>query len=76
MLVLIVAEAIAAMYVCYAMSRIAAADNRSPLAWGAITAALCLASVAVPVPFIRQVFAGYAAFGALFIRNLISLPPL
>jgi hypothetical protein len=75
-LALVLTEIAVGVVVCAVMSRIAGADNRSPIVWSIITVAFCIGSVAIPVPFVRLVVAGDAVFAAMFFANLIRLPSL
>jgi hypothetical protein len=58
------------------MWRVADADNRSPILWSVITALLCIAGVAVPFPLVGFIVAGGVVLSAMFVTNLIRLPPL
>jgi hypothetical protein len=60
-------EIILAIAACGAMAKIAAADGRSPIAWGTITLAVCAASLAVDMPFLRVLLAFLVAFVALMV---------
>jgi len=57
---------------CVFMARIADAENRSKLLWGFITFVLCLASVALPLPFLRVIIAGAVSFGIMFALKLVT----
>ena len=72
----ILLEVLVAVVVCGVIWRVADADNRSPILWSIITAALCIASIAVPFPLVRLVFAGGVTLCAMFVTNLVRLPPL
>jgi hypothetical protein len=48
---------------CVGMGKIADAEGRSSLMWGILTLGLCLAaSVVIPLPLLRILIAGVAAF--------------
>jgi hypothetical protein len=72
----VVVEVVVGLVVCGFTSRVADADNRSPLVWGALTAVLCLASLTIPVPIFRLVLAGAVVFVTMYVINLIRLPPI
>lgn len=50
---------------CVAMARIASADDQSVGLWVGVTIALCLASLMIPLPFVRVLLAAVAAFVAM-----------
>jgi hypothetical protein len=75
MLAGVILEAACAAIICGALGRIADADGHSPLAWAGLTLVLCLASLMLPVPVLRLVLAGYAAFAAMFVYNLLRPLP-
>jgi hypothetical protein len=76
MLATIVAEMTVGLLVSAAAAWAASTDNRSPLVWAVITVVLCVGSSVIPLPVVRVILAGYAAFLAMFVRNLIRLPPI
>ena len=57
---------------CAAMGKIADADGRSSIIWGTITLGLCLASLAIPLPFLRVLLAGVVAFIVMMIAKANS----
>jgi succinate-acetate transporter protein len=61
-----IALAIAA---CGAMAKIADADGRSSIAWGVITLAICAASFAIPLPFLRVLLAFIVAFVLMMVAK-------
>jgi len=61
---------------CFVMSQVANADNRSPLLWAAITFLLCLISLLIPVPFFRLLLPMLVVLVAMFVCNLIRPPRL
>jgi hypothetical protein len=58
-----------AIATCVGMGKIADADGRSPILWGTITLGLCLASLLIPLPFLRMLLAGVVAFIALMVAK-------
>lgn len=58
-----------AIAACVAMGKIADAEGRSAVVWGAITMGLCLASLAIPLPYLRFFLAGLAAFIAMMVAK-------
>lgn len=54
---------------CVGMSRIADAEGRSGILWGVLTLGLCLASLLIPLPFLRVLLAGVIAFVALMVAK-------
>jgi hypothetical protein len=44
-------------------------DGRSAIKWGIVTLGLCLASLAIPLPFVRILLAGVVAFIALMVAK-------
>jgi hypothetical protein len=58
------------------MSRVANADNRSPLVWAAITFLLCLISLLIPVPIFRLLLPTLVVPAAMFVCNVIWPPRL
>lgn len=57
-LILIIGAAIA-------MGRFAESDRHEGLKWGAITFGLCLASLLIPIPFLRVLIACGVSFGLM-----------
>lgn len=58
-----------------AMGKIAAADDRSAMLWGAITLLTCFASVVIPLPFVRVVIACVVVFIAMIVAKAIADRP-
>ena len=56
---------------CFAMAKIAIADDRSDIIWFCITFAVCLAALFIPLPFIRFLIAGSVSFGIMIAYKLI-----
>jgi hypothetical protein len=54
------------------VGKIADVDGRSALVWGTITLGLCLASLLIPLPFLRILLACVAAFIALMVAKARS----
>lgn len=54
---------------CAAMAKIADADGRSGFVWGSITLALCLVSLAVPLPFLRVLLAALLSFVLMMVAK-------
>ena len=54
------------------MVRVADAENRSPIIWGAMTFLLCMFSLAIPLPFLRVLMALGVSLGALFTSKMLS----
>jgi hypothetical protein len=52
---------------CLAMGKVADADGRSALVWALITLGFCLASIVIPLPFLRILIAGMLSFIALMV---------
>jgi hypothetical protein len=63
-----------AVAACVAMGKIADADGRSAIVWGLSTLGLCLASVLIPLPFLRILLAALVAFIALMVAKARSGP--
>jgi hypothetical protein len=55
------------------MGWIADGEGHSAVAWGAITLALCLASLAIPLPIVRVLLAVVVTFLAMWAYNLVRL---
>ena len=72
----ILLEIVLGLMIVGIMWHVADADNRSPILWNLITVAICIASVALPVPVVRLFFAGGLVLCAMFVTNLTRLPPL
>jgi hypothetical protein len=75
MLTQVIDEALCAALVCAMLGWVADADGHSPFAWAGVTLVLCLASLLLPVPVLRLVLAGYAAFAAMYVYNLVRPLP-
>jgi hypothetical protein len=58
--------------VCLFMYRLAEHEETSGWLWLLITFVLCLGSAAIPLPFVRILIAGGAAFGAMFLFKLLG----
>ena len=54
------------------MARLAAADDRSPLLWGAITFGLCALSLFIPFPFFRMLIVAVVVFVAMIAAKVVS----
>jgi hypothetical protein len=52
-----------------AVGKIADVEGRSALMWGIITVALCFASLAIPLPFLRVILAGVASIILLMVMK-------
>ncbi len=61
-----------AVAACVAMGKIADADGRSAITWGAITLGLCVASIFIPLPFLRILLAAVVAFILLMVAKFRS----
>ncbi len=57
---------------CGAMAKIADADGRSGMIWGVITLVLCLASLAIPLPYLRVLLGCVLAFVAMMVAKARS----
>jgi hypothetical protein len=68
-------DVLAGVIVCVVIGRIADGDGRSPVVWGGIALALCVASLAIPLPIYRMLIAGVVAVGTLFVYNLARTFP-
>ena len=55
-----------------AMVRIASADNQSTTLWGLVTFMLVVASLFIPLPFIRVGIAFVLAFLAMFTYKVVA----
>lgn len=75
MLVRIAIEVVFAVVVCGAVGVVAEADGHSWLPWAGVTLLLCVAGLAVPLPLVRELVAGYAAVGLMFGYNLVRPVP-
>ena len=58
-----------AIAACVAMAKIADADARSSIVWGIITLAICAASFAIPLPFLRVLLAFIVAFVLMMVAK-------
>ena len=65
-------EIIMAIAAVVAMVRIASADGQSTTLWGLITFVLVVASLFIPLPFIRVGIAFVLAFGAMFSYKVVA----
>ena len=65
-------EIIMCIAVVVAMVRIASADGQSARLWGLITFLLVLASLFLPLPFIRVGIAFVVAFVAMFVYKVVA----
>ncbi len=54
------------------MAKIADADDKSGIIWGCITFALCLASLYIPLPFVRVFIAFAASFILMTASNALT----
>ena len=61
-----------AVAVVILMVRIARADDESPVIWGGVTIALCIASLWLPLPMIRLVLAAVATYLLMFAFRIIA----
>lgn len=68
-------EIVAGVTVCVVMARVADSEGYSPVVWGGITLALCLASLALPFTNFRILFAGVVAYFVMFVYNLVRPAP-
>ena len=57
--------------VCVVMAKIANMENQSGPLWVGIAFLLCMASLMVPLPFLRILLAGILAYILMFVRNMI-----
>ncbi len=57
---------------CVFMYRVAVHENTSGWLWALITFVLCIGSLYIPLPFLRVLIAGGAAFGAMFVFKLLG----
>ena len=59
--------------VCISMAKIADADDQSATIWFCVTFALCvLSALVIPLPFIRFMIAGAAAFGLMIGYKVVA----
>ncbi len=65
-------EIIVGVAVVVLLTRIADIDGQSAPLWGFITFALCVASLWIPLPFLRFVLAGVVAFIAMIVYKIIA----
>lgn len=56
------------------MYKIADMEGFSPIVWGALTAVLCIASVAIPLPYVRVVIGLIISFVAMMIYKAKAGP--
>ena len=54
---------------CVGMAKIADADGRSSMTWGIITLGICMASLLIPLPFLRVLLGLVTAFIAMMIAK-------
>ena len=57
---------------CVVMYRVAQAEDLSGAFWVLITFSLCIGSLFLPLPFLRIIIAGAAAFGAMLVFKLLG----
>ncbi len=55
---------------CVIMSKIASADDESPILWGVVTFGLCCLSVFIPLPFLRILIAWGASFALMIVVKM------
>jgi hypothetical protein len=67
-------EIVLVVALCALMGRVAELDGHSPSAWIAITLGLCLITLAIPIPIIRVLLGGIAAYAIKFTYNFIRSP--
>ena len=65
-------EIVLGIGVCVVVAMIARADERSPVIWFCITFALCLASIFIPIPFLRFLIAGFISFVIMIVWKMRS----
>jgi hypothetical protein len=65
-------EIIMAIAAVAAMVKIASADNQSATLWGLVTFLLVVASLFIPLPFIRVGIAFVLAFVAMFTYKVVA----
>ena len=58
-------ELILGIGVCVTMGKIASTDNQSATIWFVLTFVLCVLSLFIPLPYLRFLAAGFAAFVAM-----------
>lgn len=68
-------EAFLCASLCVLMAKIADMDGRSRIVWGGLTLAFCLASIWIPLPYLRFLIAGILAYVLMFLCNLIHPNP-
>jgi len=55
-----------------AMAKIASMEGRSPVIWGAVTMAICFASLIIPIPLVN-IFIGFiASFIVMFVVKMMQ----
>ena len=64
-------ELVRVIFAIVVMVRVADAENRSPIIWGAATFLLCMLSLAIPLPFLRILIALAVSVGALFASKML-----
>ena len=57
---------------CVFMYRPAVHEDLSGWFWVLITFALCIGSLFIPLPFLRIIIAGVAAFGAMLVFKMLG----
>lgn len=57
---------------CVAMGKIASADDQSGILWGFLTFLIVLASMAIPLPFLRVLIACAIAFVAFILWKTVA----
>ena len=65
-------EIVMCVFVIVAMVKIASHEDLSPWVWGAISFAICILSLAIPLPFIRVGVALVLSFAAMMLYNVIQ----
>ena len=53
------------------MARVADAEDRSGTQWGGLTLLLCIASYAIPWPYLRIAIACFVSFVAMIVAKMI-----
>lgn len=65
-------EIVMCAFVVVAMVKIASHEDLSPWVWGAISLAVCVLCLLIPLPFIRVGIALVLSFAVMIVYNIIQ----
>lgn len=65
-------ELILGVVLCFGMAKIASADDLSGILWGFLTFLILLGCAMIPIPYVRVLIAGAAAFVGMIAWKTIA----